>query len=390
MDKHEKVVGFCDRINKELRKSQQKGRIDLGSKIQACSIPKISTGILGMDYALSGGIPRGLPVQLWGGFSSAKTTTALYAIKTAQKSLGASIAIASPEPFSKDWARKLGVKIPYSEKELEILKKKDKEEALKIEKEQKTWPDFVLLQHFYGDALLEMVYQAVKSNLFDIVLVDSLGAIQSYTDTEERSLEDQKYGGSSGLFSRFAGKIQSAFNSKYDPETMEPTVKDNWVSNQTAVIIVNQVRVKIGGFNPTGNDRHKAPGGEHLKHFWGASLYFSAGERHFEEGKNKKKLFYGQSIRINCDKCKIGAPFRTAEWDFYFEDHKGHKAGEVDTVSEILNWSIFFEFIQHAGKSYTIEGEKFVGNKKALRHLRKNKDLQKLLYNKCLTKIIEA
>lgn len=382
----EAIRGWVGEINKELKKAKQSGRVDLGADIKHMDPPRFQTGILGLDVALAGGLPRGGPVQHYGEYSCGKTTVCLKALAHVQREYNASCAWTAIEPFDRKYARRLGVKIPYSGKELEKLSEAEgATTALALEKEQKTWPAFVLLQHNYGDGALELAYQALKSGLYDFQVIDSLGAVRSYGDTEERSIEDQKYGGNSNLFSRFAGKAHSAFNTKYDPSTGAQTTGDDWLPNLTSLNVINQARVVIGGFNPSGRKRFHAPGGEALKHFWSADLFYSKGERYFRDAGNKKKIYYAMNVRTECRKSKVGPPFRTAAWDYYFEDHEKHKFGTIDTAEEVVTWGIFYGFIKQSGSSYQLNGDKIRGREKTINYLAKNPQTLKELYQLCVT-----
>lgn len=380
------ITGWVGEINKNLKKAKQSGRVDIGADIKHMDPPRFQTGILGLDIALAGGLPRGGPVQHYGEFSCGKTTTCLKMLAHTQREYAATCAWTAIEGFDQPYARRLGVQIPYSGKELEKLADKEGVTiATEMEKKQKTWPPFVLLQHNYGDAALEMTYQALKSGLYDIQVVDSLGAVRSYGDTEERSVEDQKYGGNSNLFARFAGKAHSAFNTKYDPETGAETAEEGWVPNLTSLNVINQARVVIGGYNPSGRKRFHAPGGEALKHFWSADIYYSKGERYFRDAGSKKKIYYAMSIRADCRKSKVGPPFRTADWDYYFEDHEKHKFGSIDTAEEVVTWGIFYGFIEQSGSSYQLNGDKIRGREKVVKYLNKNPQTLKELYQMCVT-----
>ena len=382
------IEAYVSGINKELSKSKSPGRVDLGSDIQYVDPPRISSGILGLDIISSGGLPRANLSQLWGTKSTCKTASALRSVRTAQEEIHASVAWAVSENFNKPWARQLGCMIPYSNAELEALADDEGEEyAAEIEEEQEDWPEFTLLQHQHGDALLELVYRTVKSNLFDLVIVDSLGSIKRYRNVEERSLEDEQYSGESALFGAFVGKMYSAFNTKYDPDTLavlEKPGKEVWIPNNTAVVCINQARQKIGGYNPTGRTQYQYAGGEALKHAYALSVFFSDGPRMFVKGKQDKKDYYAQEVRAKVDKCKVGPPLREAEWDFYFSDYGEFDAGDVDRVKEVFAWADYYGFIERAGAYYSIGGTRVQGKDSALKLLEEDHELVDQLWEDCI------
>lgn len=392
--KRQAIADFVKSMNQGLKKSKGMGRIDIGAHIQFIDPGRILMGILGFDLLSNGGVPRGMPTQLWGPFSSGKTTTAIHMIKAVQR-IGGTVCWAAAESFDKRWARKNGVLVPYSDEELHHMRKRGLEErADRIEEEQDDWPTFVVMQHAHGDGLLEMVCQGLTSNMFDLMVVDSLGQVRNYKDLEEHSLEDDKYGGEAKLFSSFTKKVQSAFNKRFDPKTGAISQDDNALPNQTALVCINQAREKIGGYNPRpGTPIYKPVGGEALKHLWHLSLEFSKGQKlKTERNKETKEppKVYGQTIQAFCDKSKIGPPFREAEWDLYFQNHEGFIAGEVDVGMEVLDHGVQFGVIDRSGSNYFINGEKINGRDNAIDFLRNNDEERDVAYKEILKVAREA
>ena len=95
-----------------IEKSFGKGSImRLGDNKQE-KIDSISTGSIGLDYALGiGGMPRGRIIEVFGPESSGKTTLALHVIAEAQKLGGIGAFIDAEHAFDRFYAKKLGVDI---------------------------------------------------------------------------------------------------------------------------------------------------------------------------------------------------------------------------------------------------------------------------------------
>ncbi len=382
----QRIQDFEKSLNASLKRSKSEGRIDSGKNITHLEVERISGGTLGMDVITCGGYPRGRATQQWGEESTAKTATLFKAMARAQAN-GHNVLHASAESFDKEWARTLGCKIAYTEEELDEMRENgQKKLADRLETEQESWPIFTLLQHTHGDGLLEMFYEAVKANVYDIAGLDSLAAIKKYSDIEERSLEDAKYGGESQLFSAFCGKMYAALNTKYDPKTNAPTSAEGWTGNRTAVVCINQARDKIGGWTPHGGPKMKAPGGHALRHFWHMSIEFSNGPKLRVKEKGAMSYYYGQTVQAYVDKSKIGPPHREAEWDFYFNTHGDFRKGDVDTAKEIFVWGAHYEVIERSGSRYTIEGEKLNGGEAAVEFLRREPSIHEELIRRILEK----
>ena len=79
-------------------------------KIQ--NVEAISTGSLGLDYALGvGGVPRGRITEIYGPESSGKTTLAIHVIAEAQKAGGICAIIDAEHAFDRFYAEQLGVDV---------------------------------------------------------------------------------------------------------------------------------------------------------------------------------------------------------------------------------------------------------------------------------------
>lgn len=382
-DRMSLIAEFVKETNASLKKSKSLGRVDMGKDISFLDPPRLRTGILAMDVITCGGIPQGRRTQLWGPFSCGKSTT-LYTILGAAQARGEPVAIGVSEMFDKPWARKNGLLVPYDDEELMEIRKKSAKRATLIEQSMADWPLVVVLQHTYGDAVLELTYDAVKSNLFTVVGFDSLGSVKRYADVEERSVEDQKRGGEASLFGAFCSKMYSAFNTKYDANTLEPLAQatkesGEIIDNTTALVCINQARQQVGGYNPTGQTRYYPLGGEALKHFWDLSVQFTKGPKFKAKLKGDADLVYGQQIRAFVDKSKIGPPEREGDWLLYLERHNGHEPGEIDNAAQAFYWAGYFDLLDSAGQMIIIDGEKFRGKEAALAALRENPNLVRRL-----------
>lgn len=185
------------------------------------------------------------------------------------------------------------------------------------------------------------------------------------------------------MYAQFCGKVFSAMNTRYDPETMAPTSGDDWVPNNTAVIVLNQARVNFG-YNKGGRTAFQATGGEALKHAWGASIQFSPGPR-FSEKRGDTKVYYAQEMRAFCEKSKIGPPFREADWRFYFEHMGDFEPGQIDTAREVITWATFYGLIDRSGAWYSYEGERLgQGADNSIEVLKQDPALLDSLYDECL------
>ena len=192
-------------INKRLG---GRGRVFRGNQIQEKTYRRRIIGIPSLDYVLCGGPPCGGLIEIGGPYSSGKTTVAIHACAAQQmrdwetppedrKAIGW-IAL---EPFSKGWTRENGFFIPYSEEEYVDQKtgeirivdpyvgasplEKRRMEQMGIEDPYMEISPFVLVEEERGDAAFDAALDMLRSNMFSIIVVDSLGIAKSTKWLEE-------------------------------------------------------------------------------------------------------------------------------------------------------------------------------------------------------------
>jgi recombination protein RecA len=113
----------------KIDKSYGKGSIMRMGDQAVDDIPAISTGSIGLDFALGiGGLPKGRVIEIYGPESSGKTTLAIHAIAEAQKAGGIAAIIDAEHAFDPYYAAKLGV----NTQELLISQPDNGEQALEI------------------------------------------------------------------------------------------------------------------------------------------------------------------------------------------------------------------------------------------------------------------
>jgi recombination protein RecA len=110
----------------------------------------IPTGSIALDVALGiGGLPRGRIVEIYGPESSGKTSLALHAVASAQKTGGIAAFIDAEHALDPDYAQKLGVDT----------------DALLVSQ-----PDT-------GEQALEIADMLIRSGAIDVVVIDSVAAL---------------------------------------------------------------------------------------------------------------------------------------------------------------------------------------------------------------------
>jgi recombination protein RecA len=351
MTANRQVTALVASLNKKFGGDKGRAIIQIGSQIHWPSAKRIPTGSLGLDIALNGGVPRGMVIQFFGEESSGKTTLALKTcvVLQRQKKDQARIGWIAVEPFDKHWANQVGVKIAFSAAELKLMSEKDRVRYRTI----KDVGQFVVTAAVSGEDALQIAYEKLASGLFDLIVVDSIAALQPMAEVE-KEMDEKTMGQLPRLVGQFLKKCYSAFNSELESGDR----------NETAVILINQVREKIGGY---GHPEPEPPGGRALRHACGATVRFKKGEvlrskKEKDEEDNAKGRPYGRRTKIKIEKSKIGPPYREAEFDFYFDDENGFGPGDIDTFQELRRWGVRAELIEMSGNTtYVYRDRKFKG-----------------------------
>src|SRR5437867_1370196 len=167
-----------------------------GEKIDA-----ISTGSLAVDMALGvGGFPRGRVIEIFGPEASGKTTLALHAVASAQRTGGTAAFIDAEHALDAAWARTCGV----------------------------STDDLLISQPDNGQQALEIADTLVRSGAVDIVVIDSVAALVPREEIEGE-MGDSFMGLQARLMSQALRKLTGSIS-----------------KTKTTVIFINQLREKIG------------------------------------------------------------------------------------------------------------------------------------------------
>ena len=340
-------------------------------------------GITSLDLATGGGLVAGR-VHQYDGLNSTGKNYLLYKYFAETQRLykeDACLAMCCFESFvDKHFAQMCGCKIAMSKYDVEVTNiaraaRKEPPLTEEEEKEALECPGVGQFHIFKGPAekVLEGVVHAVKSNIYQIIGIDSWDSMLTMPEESTVLGDTPQIASSATLQTKWAKKIEDAFNPKfrcpncgYFPlkkkvtsykllkfkyECPEPDC--NWKGinpyteiNETTIYCINQVRSKIqmSGGRVMGRP-YKTSGANALQHLNAIRVSLHPGTA-LRDGKTK----IGKEINWEITKAKTGAKEGTiGSFILYFNPL------EVDVTNDLMNQCLVNRIIiQEEGGYYSI------------------------------------
>jgi len=300
----------------EIKTRFGEGAIMTMREVHAVDVDVVPTGSIAMDLALGvGGMPRGRVVEIYGAESSGKTTLSLHIIAEAQKKGGVCAFIDAEHAMDPDYAKRLGVNVN----------------------------DLLISQPDSGEQALQIVETLVKTGNIDVIVIDSVAALTPRVEIEGE-IGDQHIGLQARLMSQACRKLSGIM-----------------AKSNTMVIFLNQTRMKVGMVfgNP-----ETTPGGLALK-FYASVRVNLIRTAQIKSGDS----IIGNRVKAKVVKNKVAAPFRTAEFDIYYNEG-------ISKTGDVLRMGINHGIIKQAGSYFSFENTKLgQGTEGAKTFLKENKDV---------------
>ncbi len=315
----------------QIEKQFGRGSIMKMGEIPKQDIPYISTGSLGLDWALGiGGIPRGRVVEIYGPEASGKTTLAQHIVAEAQKAGGVAAYVDAEHALDVDYASKLGVDID----------------------------NLLVSQPDTGEQALDIVEMLVRSGALDIIVIDSVAALVPQAEIDGE-MGDSQVGLQARLMSKALRKLTAILNKSH-----------------TCAIFINQIREKIGVMfgNP-----ETTTGGRALKFYSSVRLDI----RRIGTIKDKGEAV-GTQVKVKVVKNKMAPPFREVEFDLTFGEG-------ISRTGEILDLGVNHKIIEKSGSWYVYKDEKLgQGRENAKATMRNNPVMFKEIYEQIRNILFET
>ncbi len=304
---------ILDQVLADIEKQFGKGAVmRLGSQ-EHLNVEVVPSGSLSLDIALGvGGYPKGRIIEIYGPESSGKTTFALHAIAEVQRRGGRAAFIDAEHALDPVYAKNLGVNIN----------------------------ELLLSQPDTGEQALEICEALVRSEVVNIVVIDSVAALVPQAEIEG-DMGDSHVGLQARLMSQALRKLSGTIN-----------------KTKTTAIFINQLREKVGVMfgNP-----ETTTGGRALKFYASIRLDIRRGEQ-LKDGDK----FIGNKTNIKVVKNKVAPPFKTASVDIIYGSGVSHTGEVLDIASDL-------GMINKSGAWYSYKGEKIgQGRENAKNYLANN------------------
>jgi recombination protein RecA len=263
------------------------------------------------NVGVHGGLRRGILTIFWGKENTGKSSAAYEFIAQVQKEGGVAAVVHSESLFPAESAKELGVNLD----------------------------ELIMIQDFTSgedavNSLFKLMYDVktgVPLNILDIVVIDSLASlVPKYVvdKMDDEGFEAQSMGAHpkmiTGMVNRIFGTGASA---------------------KTAIIGINQLREKIGGY---GNPETQG-GGHALAHMGKLVCKFAtySADRIFE-GKGDDKKRVGHTVHVIIEKNQSGLgghPGEEFSYDVYY--HKGS-----DSIQPIIDAALVDGYIEEPSKAW--------------------------------------
>lgn len=292
------------------------------------NVEAISTGSLGLDYALGvGGLPRGRITEIYGPESSGKTTLAIHVIAEAQKQGGICAIIDAEHAFDRFYAEQLGVDV------------------------NSLW----IAQPDNGEQALDIAEQLINSGAIDVLVIDSVAALTPKAEIEGE-MGDKNVGLHARLMSQAMRKLTGAIS-----------------RTRTCCIFINQIREKIGVMfgNP-----ETTTGGNALKFYASVRIDIRPGTV-----IKKDDTAIGRLVKVKVVKNKVAPPFMKAEFELMFGEG-------ISRSGEIVDLGVEHGIIKKSGAWFSYEGTKLGQGRDAVKNvISENPELAEELGNKIIAKL---
>ena len=282
---------------------------------------RTSSGSYSVDVAVGGGLPRSKVITIAGEYSSGKTTLALLTAASFQRTSKKKVVFIDTDGgYDPHWAKTLGVNTDPKQ--------------------------FIIIQSDYIEQVSDTMETLLAAQDMGLVIFDSVANTPTKAELET-SCEKDSYGGIGKPMAQMMRKITKKLR-----------------HTDASVIVINQLRDKVGVcFGMT----EYMPGGRALKFQSDVILWLRPAA--WIKDVNEERI--GRTTAFKVTKNRTAPPFKTGEFDLYFE-------GYIDNNSALVKHALAEGVVTKKGSWYMYEEQKSQGMEKFVEAIVENKLLAKL------------
>jgi len=199
--------------------------------------------------------------------------------------------------------------------------------------------ELILSQPDSGEQALEITEMLIKSEAFDLIVIDSVAALVPQAELDGE-MSDAHVGLQARLMSKAMRKLSGHMN-----------------RSSTTVIFINQLREKIGVM--VGNPE-TTPGGKALKFY--ASIRIDV--RKSEAIKLGGEI-QGNKVNVKIVKNKVAPPFKVAVIEIIYGEG-------ISKTGELIDLGVEHNIIAKAGAWFSYKGEKIGQGRESVRQFLKD------------------
>lgn len=269
-----------------------------GADLKPIEFVTTSIPELGKAFGI-GGFPRGRAIEMYAQKSNGKTTLSQWIVKEFQKQ-GLTCAWAAVEPYDKTYAEKAGVNLK----------------------------DLIMVDFGYGEDLLFKLKLALASNLFDLIVVDSINAVTpagiQEASVESKSMHEKmeapkmwaeffkQLDGGYHIKSPMNGKLikSNVITKNIDPKTLKEVDDPYWhkLTQKKAVMLFTNHRLDKVGISF--GSKQYTPGGTRKDFTFSLRLNLDVKKTVMHKINGVEKLKY-KIIRVKPEKNRVGPPLNS-------------------------------------------------------------------------------
>lgn len=385
----------------------------------AMDIPRISTGVLEMDLALGGGIPKGRIVEFFGAEESGKTTANARCLARAQRccvhcsmkatfEIQGTVLIKLPMGATREVPNHVIKDCPCHNPRQFYGMWQDLEGAFNPE-----WfeANGVWLERCYisrpgtVEEAIDIGQGVLESGQFDGLFVDSVAMGTTQEELDKSAADSSRVGGSSKQWSAAMRRWQMMQNERYRAAIAK---NDGLAASLVPTIfLINQIRMKIGMF--VGNPE-TTPGGKGIP-FAASARIRTAGDavapkkgesdEMKDDGGEKDNPMMFHSLRFKVKKSKVSPSGYGGEYKICQQKTRFHNLGDVDQDFELIKYAVNCAIISGTQNSYYMPGvfmedtegkptetpRRFRGKSEMEEYVATHKDYAEKLYDKIVAKM---